>query len=305
MPEKCQRRGMIAAPATETVEASKNFRRVMVCGGMSASWPDIQIRKPYSKGTPIPLLRGFLIALNQLDMAAALCGEVFAVLGIMDDRPQQKIAGSIRKFEFVIKRLLTEWRNTKLCRLSSCRLALRIFERQRERALDLAILVVYQHDWKGSSGAGFYRGLPKTQVNPYWSKCVAHVIAKVRVEFQLLHVAKMIRSITCRITAGEINKVQHARVVSIGAPIFRDACEQVSVKGQPLLRSRILTEKGWVKVLGQLRRRAIPVEPKPSVLIKNQRVSGRSARRHSSGIFQSGHAEARSAVGHGLKLVGM
>ena len=125
----------------------------------------------------------------------------------------RKIAGSVREFEIVIKRRLPKWCNTELCRLSS--------ERQRKCALDLSILVVDQHNWRGSSGAGFYRGLPKTQVNPYCSKCVAHVIAKVRVEFQLFHVAKMIRSITCRITAGEINKVQHARVMSIGAPIFR------------------------------------------------------------------------------------
>src|ERR1700724_708869 len=97
-------------------------------------------------------------------------------------------------------------------------------------------------------------------------------------EFQLLDVAKMVRRIAARITAGQINEVQHAGIVSICAPIFRDTRKQVSVKRQPLLRSCIFTEESRVKILSQFGGRAITVQPKPSILIQDESMSAVRAR---------------------------
>src|SRR5437762_11445048 len=70
-------------------------------------------------------------------------------------------------------------------------------------------------------------------------------------KFEFSHVAEMVRCSACGIAAGEIHKVEHGGILAVRAPVLRKAREQVGVKGQPLLRSRILAEQSRVEFLGE------------------------------------------------------
>ena len=122
-------------------------------------------------------------------------------------------------------------------------------------------------------------------------------------KFEFSHVAEMVRCSACGIAAGEIHKVEHGGILAVRAPVLRKAREQVGVKGQPLLRSRILAEQSRVEFLGEFGGGAVPIQPEPAVFVQDQCVSRLCTRSLAVRVLQRGHAERRTTIRHDLVLV--
>ena len=134
--------------------------------------------------------------------------------------------------------------------------------------------VVDQHHGKLARNSGLERRLEEVDVHAERFERFAHVVGKGWVEPESRHIREVVGGVHTRIAAREIDEVNNACELSVGAPEFGFCSEQVGVHVEPLARGDVCTHKLCIDVFGQQRRRTVTVEPKPAVFVDQIRRFG-------------------------------
>ena len=93
-------------------------------------------------------------------------------------------------------------------------------ERQPQLALRRLVQVVHHHHAEGPALPGLERRLEEVEVDAQRLEGLAHVVREGRVELQGRHVAEVVGGVDARIAAREVDEVDDAGVVAVGAPVL-------------------------------------------------------------------------------------